>query len=104
MFQRIVIHLALVFLFALTQIGVATHEIGHVANVAKHSQQDKHSAAEHCEQCISYAKVASGLQLSAFSIPLLTTASTVIVNDCFNNESDTTVAYAARAPPQVTSI
>lgn len=100
MIQRVAIHLALVFLFALTQMGIATHEISHVTQAAKHSQQDKNTAAEHCEQCISYAKVASGLPLSAFNMPALTAGLTLIINHCVSDEADTPFAYAARGPPQ----
>jgi hypothetical protein len=109
MLQRFAIHLALVFLFAFTQMGVATHEISHFADTVKHSQQDqkaqdKHTPAEQCEQCISYAKVASGLQLPAFVIPAITAGLTVTTSHYFSCQSNLSTAYAARAPPQITSI
>ncbi len=104
MLQRFAIHLAFIFLFAFAQMGVVTHEISHVVGTEKHSQQDKSTAAEQCEQCISYAKVASGLQLSAFVIPEMvseTSAETAYHSD---TQAFTLAAYAARAPPQITSI
>lgn len=109
MLQRLTIHIALVFLFAFTQMGVATHEISHLTNNAKHSQQDqktqtKHTAAEQCAQCISYAKVASGLQLPAFVIPAITADLTQTSNDYFSVQSYPTTAYTARGPPQIPSI
>lgn len=109
MLQRYVIHFALVFLFAFTQMGVATHEISHLTDASQHSQQDpksqsKHTTAEQCEQCISYAKVANGLQLSAFEIPVISANSTAIVNHFSNFKSLTSSAYSARAPPQIASI
>ncbi|MDD2934034.1 MAG: hypothetical protein PHO76_09135 [Methylotenera sp.] len=109
MLQRLTIHIALVFLFAFTQMGVATHEISHLTNSAKHGQQDqnpqsKHTPAEQCEQCISYAKVASGLQLSAFVVPAISADSTQIANDYFSVQSYPTTAYTARGPPQKLNI
>lgn len=104
MLQRFAIHLALVFLFALTQIGVATHEISHVAGTANHSQQDKNTSAEQCEQCLSYAKVANGLALSAFVIPAITSDFAATSNHYASFQSYPSTAYAARAPPQIISI
>ncbi|MDO9365002.1 MAG: hypothetical protein Q7T58_01455 [Methylotenera sp.] len=90
-------------------MGVATHEISHLTNNAKHNQQDKntqskHTATEQCEQCISYAKVATGLQLSAFVVPVITAGSTQITNDYFSIQSYPTTAYTARGPPRKLSI
>lgn len=104
MLQRFTIHLALILLFAFTQMGVVTHEISHVTDAAKHSQQDKNTTAEQCEQCISYAKVASGLALSAFVVPAITSGLNAVSNHYFSFQSHPTTAYAARAPPQITSI
>lgn len=109
MLQRYVIHFALVFLFAFTQMGVATHEISHLTDANQHTRQDsksqpKHNAAEQCSQCISYAKVASGLQLSAFTIPVIAADSTAITSQFVSFQSTFTSAYSARAPPQITSI
>ncbi len=104
MLQRLAIHVALIFLFAFTQMGVLTHEISHFTDTSKHSQQDKNTPAEQCEQCISYAKVASGLQLSAFVIPAIAAGFTAIPSHHFSFQSHPSTAYAARAPPQITSI
>ncbi len=109
MLQRFAIHLALIFLFAFTQIGVATHEISHLTDKIQHSQQDqetqsKHSPAEQCAQCISYAEVANGLELSAFVIPVINTSLTATPSHFFSFQSYFNTAYAARAPPQITSI
>ncbi len=104
MLQRLAVHVTLIFLFFFTQIGLATHEISHIAVADKHTQQDKNTAAEQCEQCISYAKVANGLQLSGLDIlefaPVLSAA-----DDFYANfHSHLTTAYAARAPPEIISI
>jgi len=109
MLQRYVIHFALVFLFAFTQMGVATHEISHFTDTNQHSQQDpksqsKQAAAEQCAQCISYAKVANGLELSAFEIPVTSADLTAVTDHFLSFQSAFTSAYAARAPPQIISI
>lgn len=101
MLQRLAIHVALVLLFAFTQMDVATHEISHFADTSKHSQQDKNTPAEQCEQCISYAKVASGLLLSAFVIPAVVAGLTETPIRYFSFQSHLSTAYAARAPPQI---
>lgn len=109
MLQRYVIHFALIFLFAFTQIGVVTHEISHVTDAASHSQQEqkspvKHTAAEQCEQCIHYAKVANGLALSDFTVPVIGPDAVATVSYSTNSQSRFSCAYSARGPPQITSI
>lgn len=109
MLQRYVIHFVLVFLFAFTQMGVATHEISHFNDIKQHSQQDpktqsKQSVAEQCAQCLSYAKVASGLELSAFKIPAIRADIIAVCSQSSSFQSAFTSAYAARAPPQIISI
>lgn len=104
MLQRFAIHLTLIFLFAFTQVGVATHEISHLTDKIQHSQQDKNSPAEQCAQCISYAEAASGLALSAFVIPVINTSLTATSSHFFSFQPYLNTAYAARAPPQITSI
>lgn len=108
MLQRYVIHFALAFLFAFTQIGVATHEISHLADS---SQQDTKSqskqtttTAEQCEQCISYAKVANALQLPAFAIPAIRSEAIAATSHFSDAEPVFSHPYSARAPPQIISI
>lgn len=109
MLQRYVIHLALVFLFAFTQMGVATHEISHLTDASQHTRQDsksqsKHSATEQCSQCISYAKIANALHSSSFTIPLSNSEFITTATDASSFESQFRSAYLARAPPQIISI
>lgn len=109
MLQRLFIHLTLALLFAFTQIGVATHEISHFTDNAKHSQSDessqqKSTVAEQCAQCISYAKIASGILPTALVITIsqTTLSETLSQHTLFQPYSSS--PYAARAPPQITSI
>lgn len=104
MLNRLAIHFALIFLFAFTQMGVATHEISHVTHAEKHSQQSKDTITEQCEQCISYAKVASGLQIPTFAIPEITTQTLATSSRYVSIQSYPSRAYVARAPPQIISI
>ncbi len=109
MLQRYVIHFALIFLFAFTQIGVVTHEISHLTDAAAHTQQEqkspaKHTAAEQCEQCLHYAKVANGLALSGFALSVISADAIATFSDSSDFQSHFSSAYSARAPPQITSI
>ena len=104
MMHRLIIHVVLIFLFALTQMGVATHEISHVNDATKHQHQHKNTVTEQCEQCISFAKVANGLQIPTFAIPEITTQHLVFSNVHVGIHFHISSAYLARAPPQTTSI
>ena len=109
MFKRFSIHVALVFLFAFAQIGAVTHEISHVEDLVKHSQQDpnkqdqskqdKNTHSEQCAQCISFAKIASGLATQSFVIPTLEISYVRSTQLSTQPSSNPHTAYAARAPP-----
>lgn len=108
MLQRYLLNFVLIFLFAFAQIGVAAHEISHITNGDQHTQhqqgKSKNTAAEQCAQCLSYAKVASGLASESLNLPNISvdfTADTVYVSSF---TSTLLCAYGARAPPQTTSI
>lgn len=98
MLQRFALQLLLVFLFAFTQIGVATHEISHFSDSAK-QQQDKNTTTEQCAQCIAYAQVASGLQAQPFILPTFDAHFSASTHYFFNAITRHAAAYAARAPP-----
>lgn len=104
MLHRLFIQLALIFAFAITQIGLATHEISHLATPAQHSQQDKSSPAESCGQCIAYAQVASGLQSQPFVLPIVLARFQAASPYFLNAVTTHHTAYAARAPPQTFSL
>ena len=61
MLQRLFIHVSLVMLFAFTQMGIATHEISHFADLTQQNQQHKNTQNHQCEQCISYAGIENGV-------------------------------------------
>ncbi len=99
MLKRAFAHLLLVFLFAFTQIGVATHEICHATNLAPHSKQDQNTAAEHCEQCIAYAQLAHAIHHAAFVLPNINTSFEATTSASPYSLASLHTAYAARAPP-----
>jgi amino acid transporter len=104
MLKRFAVYFALIFLFAFTQIGVVTHEISHLGDFTKHSQQDKKAPAEQCGKCISYSQVANGLQSQAFALAGFEASFQKTSSYYFNAQSSFQTAYAARAPPQINSI
>lgn len=99
MLKRFGLHVALIFLFAFAQIGVVTHEISHVEDLATHSQQNQNTHGEQCEQCISFAKIAGGLPAQIFVLPISQTASIAAIQLSSQTLSQPYTAYAARAPP-----
>jgi len=104
MLKRFAVHFALIFLFAFTQLGIATHEISHLNEFSQHSQQDKKAPAEVCSKCLSYSQVASGLQSPAFTLPNIEAGFASNSNYYLNVQYSLQTAYAARAPPQIASI
>jgi hypothetical protein len=104
MLKRFGLHIALIFLFAFAQIGVVTHEISHLEDFGKHSQQnhskqDQSTHSEQCDQCISFAKIASGLASQSFTLPILPASFIGSTQASTQALSQPHTAYAARAPP-----
>jgi hypothetical protein len=100
MLKRFAVNFVLIFLFAFVQIGAVTHEISHLNDFAKHQQQDKNTHNEQCPQCISFAKIGSGIASHAFILPLVCTSFSRAIGNYFHYPSYLHTAYAARAPPQ----
>ncbi len=105
MFKRFALNFVLIFLFAFAQIGTAAHEISHIDdlnkhNQPKHSQDDKNTHKGHCEQCLSYAQVASGLQSQPFTFHFATAEFSTVTFQQASYSLFNYTAYAARAPPQ----
>lgn len=108
MLQRYLLNFVLIFLFAFAQIGVAAHEISHITNGEQHSQQQdsksKNTVAEQCAQCLSYAKVASGLTTDTISLPNISADLSADTAYASSFTSTLLCAYGARAPPLTISI
>ena len=102
MLQRLFIHFSLVMLFALTQMGVATHEISHLNDLNQHSQQDKNVPNHQCEQCISHADLSNGLASKAYDFAIVRSDSIAIIIETSHFAYTQLHSYSARAPPVIT--
>ena len=100
MLQRLFIHVSLVMLFAFTQMGIATHEISHFADLTQQNQQHKNTQNHQCEQCISYAGIENGVSSQPFVFALQQAVSIAPVSLKSYFFNTTSQYYAARAPPQ----
>lgn len=98
MLQRVFIHLSLILLFAITQIGVATHEISHLADGTQH-QQDQHNTESQCEQCLSYSHAAVADLAPTFTFQLAPSEHTFTASTFASTFASPLSFYSARAPP-----
>ena len=99
MLQRALIHISLVLLFALTQMGVATHEISHYTDSQKQHQQDKKHQNSQCEQCLVLSHAANAPLAYSFNFVSSSTSQNFFDDLIVNTRSRTTTSYSARAPP-----
>jgi len=99
MLQRFFIHFCLVFLFAFTQIGAATHEIGHFNEPIKQNTSDKKTTAEQCGKCIAYAQSANAAPTHSFVVPLNNAHFQLATTQVARLTSRLLSPYCARAPP-----
>lgn len=104
MLRRLWVHFCLVLLFACVQMGVVTHEISHVAYPQKHSQTDKNTGSEQCEQCIAYAQGAHGVLGNDFQITPQATQHVISAEYVAYLASVLSSPYSARAPPSTSII
>lgn len=100
MMKRVLIHFAVILAFALAQLSVVTHEIGHLGQYS-HTKHDKNAPIEQCEQCLSHAQLGAGLASTSFVFQPLKIIETLLiaVNSTFYSYYHP--AYTARAPPQI---
>ncbi len=100
MLKRLILNLMLLSLFAVTQIGIVTHEISHFSDYQKQSHSEKNVAADQCGQCIAYEQAANGAASTA--LPSIPTAEGVFhfaTATVARLASRLTPSYSARAPP-----
>lgn len=101
MLQKLAIHLVVVFLFAFTQIGAATHEISHLSNATQQTQPDQHTSPDQCSQCLAYAQSAAGTLVQTFVVPLIQAQHVFSVTFVYPALSTFSSTYRARAPPVI---
>jgi hypothetical protein len=104
MLQRAFIHICLILLFAVTQMGVATHEISHLTDKQQQRQEDNKHPQNQCEQCLTISHAANAPL--AHSVVFVTTSTkqfyTFELTAGF--PSRTATPYSARAPPSLSQI
>lgn len=105
MLKRFYIYVLLATLFAVTQIGMAAHEISHLEDLTSQSQSDhKHSSSEPCTLCLSLSLMAGALPASAFACPVIAVDDTRYHFTSTSNAQSFNSIYAARAPPVSTQL
>ncbi len=98
MLQRLFVHLSLILLFALTQIGVVTHQISHLSDSKQH-QQDQNNHQNQCEQCLSYSHAAVADLAPTFTFEVTPAEHLFITSSLVSTASTNPTFYSARAPP-----
>lgn len=102
MLSRVFIQLGLVLIFAITQVGVLTHEISHINELTQqsdHSNPDKDTAKEQCGQCIGSAQAASSFPTQAFVFHVNQAQYQLTTPYVAYLASVLVASYSARAPP-----
>lgn len=103
MLKRFHVYLLWVWLFALMQTGLVTHEISHLKELTQQSQPDKKTGSEPCTLCVSAAHAMGALPTTlSWALPLVTV-------EVFHplaariGHAQPMAVYAARAPPVIFS-
>lgn len=105
MLKRFYVYVLLVMLFAVTQIGMAAHEISHLNDLASQSQSDhKHTGNEPCTLCLGISLMAGVVPSTALVCPVMTgeQAWYILISSSFVQPFDR--IYAARAPPSYSQL
>lgn len=99
MIRRHFIHLCLLALFAIVQMGVVTHEISHLNPKIDVNHSKKNTVNEQCGQCIAYAQTAHASAPPTFELHLLKDQFFFATKQAARLKSRLTAPYSARAPP-----
>ena len=103
MFKRLYSTLCLIFLFAFTQQAAIAHEISHLKDFT-HKTDSQNSDINSCSECISFAKL-THINDGEFTFNLEELNHyTVFVVQPNSYESLTAIHFAARAPPQTSTL
>ena len=104
MLQRFFIHISLILLFALTQMGVVSHQISHLSDSKQTHQQDKKSHEPQCGQCLSYNHTAALANVDAFYVEVFPADHCFIAVEPNLFASTSPSFYSARAPPSLSHV
>lgn len=99
MLQRVFIHICLILLFAVTQMGAATHEISHLNDKQQQHQQDKNHQQNQCEQCLVLSHAANAPLAHSIVFVGTSTKQLYLAELKASAASCTATPYSARAPP-----
>lgn len=108
--SQLIAIIALIFLFGLAQQASVAHEISHLADYTKPSQnnhssknqQDKSAHSNVCEKCLSFSQLCGAIASSHFVEPIFANDFTKFSDVKPSVQSRFTLYYGARAPPQLT--
>lgn len=104
MLQRIFIHISLVLLFALTQMGVVSHQISHLSDSKQTHQQDKKSHESQCSQCLSYNHASTASVVEAFYFDTIPADHIYSATELSHSPTTSACFYSARAPPFISHV
>jgi hypothetical protein len=99
MLKRLILNLMLLSLFAVTQIGIVTHEVSHFNDYEKPSHTDQNVAADQCGQCLAGEQSANGATAPVLLIPASEGVFHFATATVAHLTSRLTPSYSARAPP-----
>lgn len=99
MIKRTFIHLSMIFLFALMQMGAATHAISHLSDGHEDQQQDQSDNKHECGQCITQSHVADANLTSTFDFAVTPVEHILIAGLLTTASTTTSFSYSVRAPP-----
>jgi hypothetical protein len=99
MLKQFILNLMLLSLFAITQIGIVTHEISHFNDYEKQNHTDQNVAADQCGQCLAGEQSADGVTTPILLIPASEGAFHFATSTAARLASRLTPTYSARAPP-----
>lgn len=105
--NRILIHLALVMLFALAQIGIATHSVKHIEIQLSESHESKsqpgsteqHESDFQCPQCIAQSHADVATIQADFNLTLANCKPVLLASQVTHKTTFTSKYFRARAPP-----
>lgn len=99
MLHRLLLTIALIFLFGLGQQGALTHAVGHLADSQQNRPQDKSHHAPACDKCVVYAEISSAHGATIFALPRNNNTHVLHESPLARTDSIPHFSYAARAPP-----
>lgn len=100
--KNFLVAILLAAVLCVMELGLLTHAVSHIQDYTSNnspSNQDKNTAAEHCQQCLSYAQADTALVMPVLVLPLDTTPQSVTKIPLATLVSVLSPTYRARAPP-----